>query len=194
MTKHYIFDFWDDCKECEFSAFRRPKPDPAPDEAAVYWYLDSPQLSYFSCLVRVKAIFGDNITFTFLHNVHGTDLPGDYQVDLSNYLLVHREFPSTAPLVDLQASPEQDCGFLFLSESYLQSISKSANAAGVNLAEDAIGDGKWPRSAGSGLSKAQLRALGNAVVKIEALIKDKILLLSDDETKAFQHGVDFLQQ
>lgn len=110
------------------------KPTAKPGEITNYWDREDPV--YHSVVVKVLKRTGNKVQFAVWH--HETDelllkKGKPYTIDLSDYLNVLNELPSTAA----QATKAKPYGLLFVTDSW-------AKANGVSLRD--TGNGKVPRT------------------------------------------------
>jgi hypothetical protein len=145
-----IFDYKDSAVGT--ICLRRPHRDDNSNAPVVFWDRQTGSLEYNPYFVHVKFKRENKMTFCFLNNDTGADLPGDHEVDLNNAKHAYDGPPSSAQLCNPDSSDEH-FGMLLFTRDYIKSINTPdyIAATGIDLSIDAVGDGKWPRSAGERL-------------------------------------------
>jgi len=132
----------DDPGAATTTAVARPKPGDPP----LRWYRGTKPRFYRPYLIRVLALDDTMMEFVFLHGRDGEDLELSkqrFQIAYHDGRYAYSALPSTAHKA--RPGTEQDCGFLFISDLYMESLPKSDL---TTLAKADNRDGKWPQSAG----------------------------------------------
>jgi hypothetical protein len=132
----------DDPGAATTNAVARPKPGTHP----LRWYRDTKPRFYRPYMVRVLALDDSMMELVFLHGRTGEDLAlskPSFRIAYHDGRYAHSALPSTAQKA--RPGTEQDCGLLFISDLYMESLTQSDR---TTLVDTGGGEGKWPPSAG----------------------------------------------
>jgi len=124
------------------TAVARPRPGDSP----MRWYRDTKPRFYRPYMIRVLAMDDSMMEFVFLHGHTGEDLAlsqESFRIAYHDGRYAHSALPSTAQKA--RPGTERDCGMLFISDQYMESIAQSDR---TTLVAAGGGEGKWPPSAG----------------------------------------------